>query len=70
MDFEASLMHDRESTQSTPRWVMAIGIMVIALLLVFVGLHLIGMSLLGHVSGGRGDYGPPPSATEHGMQQP
>jgi hypothetical protein len=62
-------MHGHGSTHRTPRWVKVIGIMVIALLLL-VGLHLIGMSLLGHVSGERGDYGPSPSATEHGMQRP
>jgi hypothetical protein len=58
------------STHRTPPWVKLIGIMIIALLLLFVGLHRIGMSLLGHVSGGDGDHVPPPSATEHGMQQP
>jgi hypothetical protein len=63
-------MQGHGSTHRMPRWVKAIGIMVIALPLLFVGLHLIGMSLLGHVSGGRGDHTPPSSATEHGIQQP
>jgi hypothetical protein len=57
-------MYDRGLTHHTPRWVKAIGIMAIALLL-FVGLHLIGMSLLGQASGGHGEHTPPPSATEH-----
>jgi hypothetical protein len=71
MDFEASLMHDRGSTQSTPRWVMATGIMVIVLLLLFGSLHLFGRSLLGHALGGHGDdHAPPSSATEHGPQWP
>ena len=59
-------MNDRGLTHYTPRWVKAIGIMAIALLLLFVGLHLIGMRLLGQVSGGHGDRLPPPGATEHG----
>ncbi len=63
-------MHDRGSTDHTPRWVKVFGIMTIALLLLFVGLHLIGMSLLGHVSGGHGDHAPLSSATEHDQQQP
>jgi hypothetical protein len=70
MDLEASLMRDHGSAQSTPRWVIVIGIMVIVLLLLFVGLHLVGRSLLGHALGGHGDQAPPSSATEHGMQQP
>jgi hypothetical protein len=63
-------MHGDGSTHRTPRWMKLTGIMVIALLLLFVGLHLVGMSLLGHVSRGRGDYAPPPGAAEHDMQQP
>jgi hypothetical protein len=58
-------MYDRGSTHHTPRWVKAIGIMAIALLLLFVGLHPIGMNLLGQLSGGHGEHTPPPSATEH-----
>ncbi len=62
-------MHDRRSTHRTPRWVKAIGILVIAWVLLFVGLHLIGMSHLGYMPGGHGGHAPPSSATEHGMQQ-
>ena len=65
MDFEAGLMHDRGSTQSTPRWVMATGMMVIVLLLLFGSLHLFG-----HALGGHGVLAPPSSATEHGPQRP
>jgi hypothetical protein len=63
-------MHGHGSTHRTPPWVKVTGMMVIALLLLFVGLHLIGMGLLGHLSGGHGDHAPPLSATEHGMQPP
>lgn len=70
MDFEASLMHDRGSTQSPPHWVMAIGIMVIVLLLLFGSLHLFGRSLLGHALGWHGDHAPQSGATEHGPQRP
>ena len=63
-------MRDYGSTQSTPRWVMVVGIMVIVLLLLFVCLHLLGRSLLGHALGGHGDHAPPSNAIEHGMQQP
>jgi hypothetical protein len=69
MDFEASLMHDRGSTQSTPRWVMAIGATVMVLLLLFGSLHLFGKSLLGHALGGH-VHAPPSSATEHDPQRP
>jgi hypothetical protein len=58
-------MYDRGSTHHTPRWVKAIGIMAIALLLLLVGLHLIGMSLLSQLSDGHGEHAPPPSAAEH-----
>ena len=63
-------MCDRESTQSTPRWVMAIGIMAIVLLLLFGSLHLFGRSVLGRALGGHGDHAPPFSVTEHGPQRP
>jgi hypothetical protein len=69
MDLEASLMHDHESTRSTPRWVKMIGIIVIALLLLG-SLHVIGRSLLGHAFGGHSDHAPYSGATEHGPQQP
>jgi hypothetical protein len=51
-------MHGDGSTHRMPRWVKVTGIMVVALLLLFVGLHLIGMSFLGHVPGGRGNRAP------------
>jgi hypothetical protein len=70
MDLEASLMHDHESTHSTPRWVKMTGIIVIALLLLFGSLHVIGRSLLGHTFGGHGDLAPHSGATERGPQQP
>ena len=63
-------MHGHGSAHRAPRWVKVTGIMAIALLPLFVGLHLIGMSLLGHLSGGRGDHAPPLGATAHGTQQP
>ena len=63
-------MHGDGSTHNTPRWVKEIGIIVIALLLLFASLHLIGRSLLGHAVGGHGDRAPPTSATEHGPRQP
>jgi hypothetical protein len=62
-------MQDCVSTHHTPRWVKVTGIVVIALLLLFVGLHLIGTSFPGHVSGGGGGHAPPPGVTERGMQQ-
>jgi hypothetical protein len=70
MDFEASLMYDRESTRSTPRWVMAIGITAIVLLLLFGSLHLFGRSLVGHAFGGHGAHAAPSGADEHGPQPP
>jgi len=63
-------MHGDGSTHSTPRWVKGIGIIVIALLLLFASLHLIGRRLLGPAFGGHGDRAPPTSATEHGLRQP
>jgi hypothetical protein len=60
-------MHERRPTDRTPRWVKAIGIVALALLL-FVGMHLIGGSLLGHALGGHGDHAPPSSAAEHPPQ--
>lgn len=63
-------MHDHGSTYNTPRWVRAVGISVIVLLLVFVGLDLIGGSLLGQGHSGHGDHAPPSSVTEHGPRQP
>jgi len=63
-------VHGDGSTHSTPRWVKEIGIIVIALLLLFASLHLIGRSLLGHAVGGHGERAPPASTTEHGPRQP
>ena len=63
-------MCDRESTQSTPRWVMAIGITAIVLLLLFGSLLLFGRSLVGHALGGHGDQAPPSSVLGHGPQRP
>jgi hypothetical protein len=67
--FGGKLMQERGPTDRTPRWVRAIGIVALALLL-FVGIHLIGRSLLGHALGGPGNQMPPSNATERGMQQP
>ncbi len=63
-------MHEDGSTHSTPRWVKGIGIIVIALLLLFASLHLIGRRLLGPAFGRHGDHAPHSSATEHGLRQP
>jgi hypothetical protein len=52
---------DRESPPSTPRWVKALGIIAIVLILAFVGLHLSGNAPI-HMPGS--------SATEHGLQVP
>jgi hypothetical protein len=68
--FGGKLMHERGPPDHTPRWVKVIGIMAVALLLVFVGLHVVGTSLLGYVLGGHGNHAPPSGATEPGMQRP
>jgi hypothetical protein len=68
MDLETSLMHDRELTRSTPRWVRITGIIVIAIVLLFASLHLVGRRLLGSAFGGHGDHAPHASATEHDPQ--
>ena len=52
---------DRESPPSTPRWVKAVGIGAIVLLLVFAGLHL---------TGNAPTHGMPSSGMEHGIQAP
>ena len=52
---------DGESPPGTPRWVKAIWIIAIVLILAFAGLHLTG-NAPAHVPGS--------SVTEHGMQAP
>jgi hypothetical protein len=63
-------MHGHGSAHRAPRWVKVIGIMVIALLLLFAGLHVVATSLLGHALGGHGSHAPPSGAAEPGMQKP
>jgi hypothetical protein len=63
-------MHEHRSTNRTPRWVKATGIIVIGLVLLFGSLHLIGRSFHGHAFSGQGDHATPSSDTEHGMRQP
>jgi hypothetical protein len=62
-------MHGHEASQGMPRWVKVTGIVVIALLLLFVSLHLIGRRLLGPTFGGHGDAGGLGGA-QHGLHQP
>jgi hypothetical protein len=50
-----------ESAPSTPRWVKALGIVLVVLLLAFAGLHLTGNAPM-HMAGAGG--------TQHGMQLP
>jgi hypothetical protein len=45
----AGVGHGRGSPPSTPRWVKVSGIIVIALILLFVILHLTGLGLGGHM---------------------
>jgi hypothetical protein len=52
---------DRELPPGTPRWVKAIGIGVVVLVLLFAGLHLTGNAPT-HMPGGTG--------SEHGVQAP
>jgi hypothetical protein len=67
---EASLMHGHGSAHRAPRWVKVIGIMGIALLLLFAGLHVAGTNLLGHGLGGHGSHAPLSGAAKPGMQKP
>ena len=50
-----------ESPPGTPRWVKALGIVLVVLLLAFAGLHLTGNAPT-HIPGGSG--------AQHGMQLP
>jgi hypothetical protein len=58
---ETRIEPDRESPPGTPRWVKALGIIAIVLILAFAGLHLTG-NAPAHMPGS--------STTEHGMQAP
>jgi hypothetical protein len=67
-DLKASIVREHESTHITPCWMKAIGIIVIALLLVFASLHLMGRRFFG--DGGHGVNPSPSSVNKHGLQQP
>ncbi len=52
---------DRTSPPGAPRWVQAVGISALVLLLLFVGLHLTGHMPM---------HTPPASVAEHSLQAP
>jgi hypothetical protein len=57
----ADIEPDDEAPPGTPRWVKALGIVLVVLLLVFAGLHLTG-NVPTHMAGGTGE--------QHGIQLP